>query len=136
MSMTEYQTLLLDFTPRPIRTEREYRRALAFVEKNLQPRPPKAEAELLELLSTLIVEYESRTYPNPDVSPGQMLSHLIEARGVTKAETARATGIPRATITSAIAGNRGISKANAVALASFFHVSPAVFLPSLEMQES
>ena len=48
MSMTAYQTLLLDFTPRPIRTVREYRRALAFVEQHMQPHPPKAEAELLE----------------------------------------------------------------------------------------
>jgi HTH-type transcriptional regulator / antitoxin HigA len=134
MSMTEYQTLLLDFTPRPIRTDREYRRALTFIEKHLQPRPPKAEAELLELLSTLVVDYETRIFPDPEVSPGQMLSHLIEARGVTKAETSRATGIPRGTITSAIAGDRGISKANAVALAAYFHVSPALFLPALEPQ--
>ena len=130
MSMTAYQTLLVDFTPRPIRSMREYRRALAFIEQHMQPRPPKAEAQLLELLSTLVMDYESRTYPDPDVSPGEMLAHLIEARGVTRAETARATGIPRGTITSAISGNRGISKANAVALAAYFHVSAAVFLGS------
>ena len=130
MSMTEYQTLLLDFTPRPIRNSREYRRALSFIEQHMQPRPPKAAAELLELLSTLVVDYESRIYPEPDVSPGEMLAHLIEARGVTKAETARATGIPRGTLTSAIGGSRGISKASAVALAAYFHVSPAVFLPT------
>ena len=130
MSMTAYQSLLLDFTPRPIHGEREYRRALAFIEKHMTPHPPKAEGELLELLSTLVAEYESRQFPVPDASPGEMLAHLIESRGVTKAEVGRATGIPRATITSAIAGQRGISKASAVALANYFHVSPAIFLSS------
>ncbi len=128
--MTAYQSLLLDFTPRPIRTQREYRRALAFIEKHMQPRPPKPEADLLELLSTLVVDYESNAYPDAKVSPGEMLTHLIDARGVTKAELARDTGIARATITNVIHGERGISKANAVALADYFHVNPALFLPS------
>lgn len=130
MSMTAYQSLLLEFTPRPIRSEREYRRALSFVENHMEPHPPKAAGELLELLSTLIADYEAKRFTFAEVPPGEMLAHLIEARGITKAEVARATGIPRATITSAIAGQRGISKANAVALGAYFHVSPAVFLPT------
>ena len=132
MTMTTYQSLLLDFTPRPIRTEREYRRALGFIDKHMQPHPPKAEGELLELLSTLVADYEEKTHSAADVSPGEMLNHLIEARGITKAELARATGIPRATITSVIAGNRGISKQSAVKLGAYFHVSPALFLPSAQ----
>ncbi len=131
MSMTAYQSLLLDFTPRPIRTAKEYRRALSFIERHMRPNPPKAEGELLELLSTLVADYEATTYPEPDVSPGDMLAHLIEARGVSGAEVSKATGIPRATISSAISDKRGISKQNAVRLAAFFHVSPAVFLPAV-----
>ncbi|HEY2881293.1 MAG TPA: helix-turn-helix domain-containing protein [Pirellulales bacterium] len=129
--LTEYQSLLLDFTPKPIRTDREYRRALAFVERHMQPRPPKAEADLLELLSTLVADYEAKMFSEPQVAPGEMLDHLIQARGVTKAETARATGIPRAAITSAIFGNRGISKSNAVRLAAYFGVTPVMFLPAI-----
>ncbi len=128
MTMTAYQSLLLDFTPKPIRSAREYRRALSFIEQHMRPSPPKAEAELLELLSTLVADYESNVFPDPDVSPGEMLAHLIEARGVSKADVAGSTGVARATITSAIGGQRGISKQNAVRLAAYFHVSPAVFL--------
>jgi HTH-type transcriptional regulator / antitoxin HigA len=130
MTMSAYQALLLDFTPRPIRTPKEYRRALVFIERHIQPHPPKAEGELLELLSTLVADYESKVFPEPEVTPGQMLSHLIESRGVTRADVARATGIPRATITSATADRRGISKQNAVRLGAYFHVSPALFLPA------
>jgi HTH-type transcriptional regulator/antitoxin HigA len=128
MTMTAYQSLLLDFTPRPIRSAKEYRRALSFIEQHMRPTPPKAEAELLELLSTLVADYESNNFSEPHVSSGEMLAHLIEARGVSKADVARATGISPATITSAVNDQRGISKQNAVRLAEYFHVSSAVFL--------
>ncbi len=131
MSLTAYQSLLLDFTPKPIRSPREYRRALAFIEQHMQPDPPRAEGDLLELLSTLVADYESRAYPPAEVSPGEILAHLIEARGDSKAAVARATGVPRATIASAIGGHRGISKAVAGRLAKYFHVNLAVFLPPL-----
>ena len=42
--MTDYQTLLLEYTPRPITSEREYRRALKYVEANMEPHLPKAKA--------------------------------------------------------------------------------------------
>src|SRR5438128_2712574 len=99
-----YEALLLEAKPRPIRSEREYRRVLRYIEGHMEPHPSKAKGELLELLSGLVVQYESQTYPAPDVSPRDMLAHLIEARQVTRAEVARRTGIPRATITNILNG--------------------------------
>ncbi len=46
-----------------------------------------------------------------------------------KAEVARATGIPRSTITNVLSGRRQISKENVIRLAAYFHVDPGVFLP-------
>ncbi len=124
----EYRALVNDFLPQPIRGEREYRRALKYIEKHIQPKLPKAQGMFLELLATLVAQYEAKTYPAPDAPPGDVLAHLIEARRVTKAEVAQATRIPRQTITNAVDGDRGISKANAVKLARYFHVSPGLFL--------
>jgi HTH-type transcriptional regulator/antitoxin HigA len=87
----------------------------------------RAEEDLLEVLATLIARYEERHFPAPDVTPGEVLAHLIEVRGLSKAELARATGIPRQTITNIVSGTRGISAANRVAFAKFFHVSPQLF---------
>jgi HTH-type transcriptional regulator/antitoxin HigA len=123
-----YESLLLEVKPRPIRNEREYRRVLRYLEKNMEPHPPRAKGDLLELLSTLVVQYESQAYPAASVSPREMLAHLIEARQLTRAEVARATNIPRATITNILNGARGISKANALRLADFFHVARTAFL--------
>jgi HTH-type transcriptional regulator/antitoxin HigA len=124
----KYRSLVSDFLPRPIRTEREYRRALAYIERHIQPKLPKAQGMFLELLAMLVAQYESQNYPAPDAPPGDVLAHLIDQRGVTNSEVARTTGIPRQTITNIVNGDRGISKANAVKLARFFRVTPGLFL--------
>lgn len=125
---TEYRDLLLEYVPQPIRSEQAYRRALSQLEKLMVPKPGVARGRLIEVLSTLIEDYESRTSPAPHVPPSQMLAHLVEARGVRCAEVAKKTGIPPATLSSVLAKRRGISKANASKLAKYFGVSPIVFL--------
>jgi len=56
------------------------------------------------------------------------LKNLLDAKGVTPAGVAKATGIPPATISNVLARRRGISKANAVVLGKYFGVSATVFL--------
>ncbi len=127
-TVTEYRDLLVEYLPRPIRSERDYRHALRQLEQLMVPRPGAARSQLIEVISTLVEQYESRTLPTPSISPGAMLAHLLEVRQMTRAELARQTGISPATISSALTGNRGISKSNAILLGRQFNVSPAVFL--------
>ena len=131
-TMTAYQSLLVDYVPRPIRSDRAYRKALCQMEKLMKSKLSRAERELSEVLGTLIVQYESEHYPTPDVSPDEMLAFLIDARGVTGADVARATGIPRSTIAHVLAGRRNISTTNVAKLADYFNVSPSVFIASPE----
>jgi HTH-type transcriptional regulator / antitoxin HigA len=132
-TITEYQSLLLDFTPRPIRTETEYRRAMRQVDRLMKAeRLSRAEGQLLELLATLAEQYESSDYPTPKVSQALLLSHLIDAKGVSQAEAARESGVPRSVISNVLKGRRGISQANIDRLARYFHVSPAVFIESAD----
>ncbi len=130
--LTAYDSLLLKYKPRPIRNEREHRRALRHVEELIGrhgPSPPRAEGELIAVLSTLIESYEVAMTPRRKPTPAETLQHLIEAKEVTRAEVARATGIPRSTITNVLSGRRQISKENVIRLATYFHVDPGVFLP-------
>ncbi len=130
-NVSDYDTLLLQYSPRPIRTERQYQRVLRQVDALMRKRKlTRAEDNLLELLAALVTQYEQRHHPAPDVASGEMVGHFIEVRGVTKAQVARATGIPRQTITNIVSGTRGISKANRTKLAEYFRVSPDVFVPS------
>ena len=128
-TMTAYQSLLLDFTPRPIRNAREYKRTLRQVEQLMRkPKLSRAEGELLELLATLVEQYESIEHPTPKASQPALLAHLIDARGTSQAELARQSGVPRSVITNVLKGRRKLSQANIARLAKHFHVSPAAFL--------
>jgi plasmid maintenance system antidote protein VapI len=74
------------------------------------------------------MRYEEQRFQSPQVTPGEILAHLIEVRALSKAEVARATGIARQTITNIINGARGISAANRAKLANYFRVSPQLFI--------
>ena len=128
-SATAYENLLLDVCPRPIRSRTAYHRALRHVERLMnKPHLSPPESEMVDLLSLLIEQYEAVEYPTPECSPAEILQHLLEARGITKAQLARDTGIPRSVITNVLAGRRAISKTNAVKLASYFNVSLHLFI--------
>jgi transcriptional regulator with XRE-family HTH domain len=57
-----------------------------------------------------------------------MLRHLIEAKGATQAEAARATGIAESTISAVLAGNRRLNREHIEKLARYFHVGGQAFL--------
>ena len=125
---TEYLDLLVQFAPRPIHSAADYRRTMAQLEQIMVPHPSAARSQLIEVLATLIERYESRDYPTPERDPADVLKNLLDAKGVTPAGVAKATGIPPATISNVLARRRGISKASAVVLGKYFGVSATVFL--------
>lgn len=129
LTMNAYDKLLLDYKPRPIRTEHAYKMAMKQIEAlMIEPHLPQAESEMLEVLSTLVEQYESINCPTPKTTPAEMLAHLIEVREVSQAEVAKATKIPTSTISAILSGNRQISKANIVKLTAYFHVSANLFI--------
>ena len=123
-----YDDLLLEYKPRPIRNESDSRRARRALERLMKPHPSRAESEIIEVLATLVEQYESREHPTPQASARRILAHLMEARGVSRAALARATGIPRSTVTNLLTGKREPSKASIHHLALYFGVSPVAFL--------
>jgi HTH-type transcriptional regulator/antitoxin HigA len=92
-------------------------------------RNTRAEDDMIELLATLVEQYEIRQgYTDPVLSPRDRLAGLMEARGISQTELARRSMVPRTTINEVLCGKRGISKTNAVRLASFFCVSIDEFI--------
>jgi antitoxin component HigA of HigAB toxin-antitoxin module len=124
---TEYRNLLFKIAPRPIHSERGYDQAISLLERIMVPHPSAALSQVIELLSTLIESYESRSWPTPCSTPANVLRHLLATRGIKNAEVARKTGIPPATLSNVLASRRSISKANSQKLAAFFGVSPLIF---------
>ena len=65
----------------------------------------------------------------PDLSGPEMLRHLLTERGISQASAAREMGMAPSTVSDILRGKRGIGRKHIEAFATYFHVSPAVFLP-------
>jgi hypothetical protein len=65
MTLNEYQRLLTEFEPRAVREDAEHHRAVAEIER-LQGMPSTAAVdEMIDLLATLVVAYEGRSWEEP-----------------------------------------------------------------------
>lgn len=126
----KYARLLTRVLPAPIETEEEYERLLAEVER-LMDKGEEAlspeENKLLDLLATLIEQYEEQRYPIAPARPHEVLHHLMEARGLTHKDVWPLFG-SKGVASEVLNRKRAISKAQAKKLAEFFHVSPALFI--------
>jgi len=127
----KYARLLTRSLPSPIETEKEYEARLAEVEQLMakdKKAPLTAEEEtLLDLLTTLIEQYEEDHYPIGPASPHDMLDHLMEAHDLTHKDVWQLFG-SRGVASEVLNRKRAISKAQAKRLAEFFHISPALFI--------
>ena len=127
---TRYKELLQAVVPRPISSDCAYRRAMRQIERLMRkPKKTRAEDDMIELLATLVEQYEIRQgHTAPVLSPRDRLAGLLEAREMTQTELSRASQVPRTTINEILRGKRDISKGNAVRLANFFRVSLDEFI--------
>ncbi|TAE56374.1 MAG: transcriptional regulator [Nostocales cyanobacterium] len=123
-----YSQLLVEYQPKIITTEAEYDQGLETVEKLManKQRTPEQTA-ILQLLVTLIEEYENKHYPLEPSSPHAMLEHLMDARGIKQSDLVGIIG-SKGVVSEVVNRKRAISKAQAKALGEFFNVSPALFI--------
>ncbi len=129
-----YGELLKQYEPQTIQSERQYSQMLAVADKLMRlTKRSAAEERVLDLIVTLVQHYEEQQHPVPEAPPHRVLAHLIESKGVSQAQLARATGVSRQLVTEVLAGRRAISGANMRKFADFFGVGPQVFLPTREM---
>ena len=128
LDKTTYSQLLVEYQPKVITTEAEYDQALETVEKLManQQRTPEQTA-ILQLLVTLIEEFETKHYPIEPSSPHAMLEHLMDTRGIKQSDLVGIIG-SKGVVSEVVNSKRAISKAQAKALGEFFNVSPALFI--------
>ncbi len=122
-----YRNLLTEFQPQVIASEVEYNRALEAVEKLMNCDRTPEQTAIMKLLVTLIEDYEETNYPMEPSSPQEILEHLMEARGIRKADLVKILGSEKV-ISDVVNGKCFISKKQAKALGEFFHVSPSLFI--------
>ncbi len=129
LDLNYYAQLLKEALPRVVHTEDENERLLAEIEKLLakgEGNLSLEEEELLELLTQLVEAFERRTYPRKKASPAELVSFLLEQRGLTASDLWPVLG-SKGRVSDLINGRRQVSKEQAKKLGDFFHVSPAAF---------
>ena len=85
-------------------------------------------APLADLLMQRIVAYEADHSPIPDADGPEMLAFLMEQQSMTQRELAQVTGIPQSTISDLVNRKRQFTADHLRKLATFFNVTPALFL--------
>ncbi|MGO9318525.1 MAG: helix-turn-helix domain-containing protein [Terracidiphilus sp.] len=123
-----YSALLARFPPRVIRSEEQnqsYIQALYVLEQNKHTWTPE-EAELADLLTLLIENYEEQHYELPMSSPLDMLQFLMDQHGLKQKDLLDVFGTP-SIISEVLNSKRELSKEHIRRLSARFHVSPELF---------
>jgi HTH-type transcriptional regulator/antitoxin HigA len=112
-----------------VRTEAEYRRALATLEVLLEvvgDDEAHPLAEVLDYLADRVKSYEDARCAIPEAEPRAVLRFLMEQHGLKQSDLADCA--PQSRISEILSGQRAVSKALAKRLANRFRVPVEVFL--------
>jgi HTH-type transcriptional regulator/antitoxin HigA len=124
----DYFALVRRFPLRHLRSDRELDQAVEVIDALLdKDRLTAGEQEYLDVLSDLVERYENEAHPMEPVSDASLLRHLIEAKEVSQADVAKATGIDESTLSLVLRGKRTLSRGHIGPLARYFGLSPAAF---------
>ena len=69
---------------KPIKTEADYESTLKKIERLLEAKPGTAEADRLEVLTTLVEAYEGKHYAIPLPDPIEAILYHLESRGLSR----------------------------------------------------
>ncbi len=122
-----YIELLQEFPPRPIKSEEELLATQKVIDSLIDSIPlTPDESDYLNVLGTLVYEYEQTLEPIPDIYGVELLKALMEERSLRQRDL-----VPifktESIVSDILKGRRELTKRHIEELAKIFHVSPAAF---------
>lgn len=125
-----YIELLQAFPPRPIKTEDELFATQKVINYLIDSAPLTLdEKDYLNILGTLVYEFEQTQEPVPDIYGIDLLQVLIEENGLLQKDL-----VPifktESIISAILKKQRKLTTRHIEELAKFFHISPAAFFPN------
>jgi HTH-type transcriptional regulator/antitoxin HigA len=130
---SSYNGLVREFPPRLIANDGALRATYRVIDRLMRlDSPSKDQSEYLELLSTLVEQYESTHHPTPKPSLAGLLGHLIESKATSQAEVAAGARVSASTLSDVLAGRRSLSLRNIVRLSRYFGVTPNLFVEATQ----
>ena len=127
MAALDYGLLLRQTRPEVVRDEEQNAEYVRHLEKlTAKKRVTAAERKLIELLTLLVEDFESRHYAVPEAGPLDIVRHLMEAHGLRQKDLADVFGT-ESIVSDVLNGKRNLTKEHIRKLSGRFNVSPAVF---------
>ena len=130
MTITEnYLKLLQEFPPRPITSKFDFEATQTVINQLLdKPELTPEEEDYLEVLGTLISEYEKEEDIIPDIYGTELLKALIEEHNLKQKDL-----VPifktESIVSDILKEKRQLTTRHIQELADFFNLSPSVFFP-------
>jgi HTH-type transcriptional regulator/antitoxin HigA len=125
-------SVVLDFRkPHPLRNEAEFEAAVeeinALLDRDVAP--GTEDGDRLDMLTILVEAYEDEHLDIPEASPVEVVTFLMDQRGMTRADLEPLLG-GKSRVSEFLAGVRELSKAQIRALRDTFHVPADLFFPA------
>jgi HTH-type transcriptional regulator / antitoxin HigA len=122
-----YIELLQQFPPRPIKSEEEFLAVQDVMDRLLDADQMTLEQrDYLDVLGTLVHEYEEKNVPIPDISGVELLEALMDEFSI-KPQDLNSVFETEAICAEVLGRERELTVENIENLAGFFKVSPSTF---------
>lgn len=127
IEFTQYQQLLLNFPPRPIKSEEGLEAAQDVIDSLIDQKSlTLEERDYLSLLGSLVSEYEQKHHPIPDIYGVELLKVLTEEHGLRQKDLLPVFKT-ESIISDVLKGKRKMTVGHIKGLSRFFKISPSVF---------
>ena len=129
ITTNQYVELLQKFPPRPVTSETEFEATQTMINQLLDKSElTPDEEDYLDVLGTLIYNYEQQQEIIPDIYGIELLKFLLEERDLKQKDL-----VPifktESIVSAVLNGKRQLTSRHIQELAAFFHLSPSVFFP-------
>ena len=126
----KYLELLKQYPPRPIDNEEDLEMMQQVINRLLdKPQLTAEEREYLNVLGSLIYEYEENQEPIPDIYGLELLKFILEERNLQKQDLLSIFE-SKSTLDDILDGQQELTPIYIQKLANFLNISPDLFLPS------
>lgn len=125
-----YIELLQEFPPRPIKSQEELLATQKVIDSLIDRAPSLSsdESDYLNVLGTLVYEYEQTQEPIPDIYGVELLKVLIEDNDLRQKDLVPVFKT-ESIVSDILKNRRQLTTRHIQELAEFFHTSPAAFFP-------
>jgi HTH-type transcriptional regulator/antitoxin HigA len=126
----KYLELLKQYPPRPIDNEEDLEMMQEVINRLLdKPQLTVEEREYLNVLGSLIYEYEENQEPIPDIYGLELLKFILEERNLQKQDLLSIFE-SKSTLDDILGGQQDLTPIYIQKLANFLNISPDLFFPS------